>query len=186
MPDIKPFFSVNAWGDSLTTGATLKIVHSLNYSDYTASPHMAPLVELPAAELQEKLEGSKAAEKAIFEKLKAATDEWEAQAAQTLLLEKVLEYVCTPEVSHTSNEWKQIQGGAWEISNRVYQMRYKTHLQRPECPQNQRASYMPEYPQVLLAAEAYKRCCPASCHRLRPRGACPHSAGHRAPGAPAG
>ena len=124
MPDIKPFFSVNAWGDSLTTGATLKIVHSLNYSDYTASPHMAPLVELPAAELQEKLEGSKAAEKAIFEKLKAATDEWEAQAAQTLLLEKVLEYVCTPEVSHTSNEWKQIQGGAWEISNRVYQMRY--------------------------------------------------------------
>ena len=53
MPDIKPFFSVNAWGDSLTTGATLKIVHSLNYSDYTASPHMAPLVELPAAELQE-------------------------------------------------------------------------------------------------------------------------------------
>ena len=124
MPDLKPFFSVNAWGDSLTTGATLKIVHSLNYSDYTASPHMAPLVELPAAELQEKLEGSKAAEKAIFEKLKAATDEWEAQAAQTLLLEKVLEYVRTPEVSHTSNEWKQIQGGAWEISNRVYQMRY--------------------------------------------------------------
>ncbi len=85
---------------------------------------MAPLVELPAAELQEKLEGSKAAEKAIFEKLKAATDEWEAQAAQTLLLEKVLEYVRTPEVSHTSNEWKQIQGGTWEISNRVYQMRY--------------------------------------------------------------
>ena len=124
MPDLKPFFSVNAWGDSLTTGATLKIVHSLNYSDYTASPHMAPLVELPAAELPEKLEGSKAAEKAIFEKLKAATDEWEAQAAQTLLLEKVLEYVRTPEVSHTSNEWKQIQGGAWEISNRVYQMRY--------------------------------------------------------------
>ena len=62
MPDIKPFFSVNAWGDSLTTGATLKIVHSLNYSDYTASPHMAPLVELPAAELQEMLEGSNAAE----------------------------------------------------------------------------------------------------------------------------
>lgn len=31
----------------------------------------------------------------------------------------------TPEVSHTSNEWKQIQGGAWEISNRVYQMRYQ-------------------------------------------------------------
>ena len=125
MPDIKPFFSVNAWGDSLTTGATLKIVHSLHYSDYTASPYMVPLVELTAAELQEKLKDSKAAEKSIFDKLKTAVSEWEAQAAQTLLLEKVLEYVRTPEVSHTSNEWKQIQGGAWEISNRVYQMRYE-------------------------------------------------------------
>ena len=125
MPDIKPFFSVNAWGDSLTTGATLKIVHSLHYSDYTASPYMVPLVELTAAELQEKLKDSKAAEKSIFDKLKTAVSEWEAQAAQTLLLEKVLEYVRTPEVSHTSNEWKQIEGGAWEISNRVYQMRYQ-------------------------------------------------------------
>ena len=70
------------------------------------------------------LKSSEAAEKSIFDKLKAAASEWEAQAAQTLLLEKVLEYVRTPEVSHTSNEWKQIQGGAWEISNRVYQMRY--------------------------------------------------------------
>ena len=125
MPDIKPFFSVNAWGDSLTTGATLKIVHSLHYSDYTASPHMVPLVELTAAELQEKLKDSKAAEKSIFDKLKTAVSEWEAQAAQTLLLEKVLEYVRTPEVSHTFNEWKQLENGAWEISNRVYQMRYQ-------------------------------------------------------------
>ena len=71
------------------------------------------------------LKSSEAAEKSIFDKLKAAASEWEAQAAQTLLLEKVLEYVRTPEVSHTSNEWKQIEGGAWEISNRVYQMRYQ-------------------------------------------------------------
>ena len=124
MPDIKPFFSVNAWGDSLTTGATLKIVHSLHYSDYTASPFMALLTDKPAAELQKMLKDSEGAEKSIYEKLKTAVSEWEAQAAQTLLLEKVLEYVRTPEVSHTSNEWKQIQGGAWEISNRVYQMRY--------------------------------------------------------------
>ncbi len=71
------------------------------------------------------LKSSEAAEKSIFDRLKAAVSEWEAQAAQTLLLEKVLEYVRTPEVSHTSNEWKQIQGGVWEISNLVYQMRYQ-------------------------------------------------------------
>ena len=125
LPDnIKPFFNVNAWGDTLTTGETLKIVHTLWFSDYNASPFMALLTDRPAAELQEMLKDSEGAEKSIFEKLKAATEEWEVQAAQTLLLEKVLEYVRTPEVSHTSNEWKQIQGGAWEISNRVYQMRY--------------------------------------------------------------
>ena len=125
LPNTDPFFSINDWGDTLTTGGTLKIVHTLWFSDYNASPFMALLVDKPAAELQEMLKDSEGAEKAIFDKLKAAVSEWEAQAAQTLLLEKVMEYVRTPEVSHTSNEWKQIQGGAWEISNRVYQMRYQ-------------------------------------------------------------
>ena len=125
LPNTDPFFSVNAWGDTLTTGETLKMVHTLWFSEYNASPFMALLTDKPTSELQEMLKSSEAAEKSVFEKLKTAVSEWEAQAAQTLLLEKVLEYVRTPEVSHTSNEWKQIQGGAWEISNLVYQMRYQ-------------------------------------------------------------
>ena len=125
LPNTDPFFSVNAWGDTLTTGETLKMVHTLWFSEYNASPFMALLTDKPTSELQEMLKSSEAAEKSIFDRLKAAVSEWEAQAAQTLLLEKVLEYVRTPEVSHTSNEWKQIQGGAWEISNLVYQMRYQ-------------------------------------------------------------
>lgn len=125
LPDIPPFFNVNDWGDTLTTGGTLKIVHTLWFSDYNASPFMALLTDKPATELQEMLKSSEDAEKSIFDKLKAAVSEWETQAAQTLLLEKVLEYVRTPEVSHTSNEWKQLENGAWEISNRVYQMRYQ-------------------------------------------------------------
>ncbi len=125
LPNTDPFFSVNAWGDTLTTGETLKMVHTLWFSEYNASPFMALLTDKPTSELQEMLKSSEAAEKSIFDKLKAAASEWEAQAAQTLLLEKVLEYVRTPEVSHTSNEWKQIQGGVWEISNLVYQMRYQ-------------------------------------------------------------
>ena len=125
LPNAKPFFSVNNWGDALTTGETLKIVHTLWFSDYNASPFMALLTDKPITELQEMLKGSKAAEQSIFDKLKAAAGEWEVQAAQTLLLEKVLEYVRTPEVSHTSNEWKRQEDGTWEISNRVYQMRYR-------------------------------------------------------------
>lgn len=125
LPNTDPFFKVNDWGDALTTGETLKMVHTLWFSEYNASPFMAFLTDKPTEELQEMLKSSEAAEKSIFDKLKAAASEWEAQAAQTLLLEKVLEYVRTPEVSHTSNEWKQIQGGVWEISNLVYQMRYQ-------------------------------------------------------------
>lgn len=124
LPNTDPFFKVNDWGDTLTTGETLKIVHTLWFSDYNASPFMALLTDKPASELQKMLKDSETAEKSIFDKLKTAVSEWEAQAAQTLLLEKVLEYVRTLEVSHTSNEWKQLENGGWEISNRVYQMRY--------------------------------------------------------------
>ncbi len=124
MAELNPFYTVNSWDDKVITGGTLKIVHSLWFSDYNAAPHLTPLVELTAAELQEQLTASKDQEKAIFEKLKAATAEWEQQAAQTLLLEKAIEYVQTSEVSHTSNEWKRMDNGTWEISNRVYQMRY--------------------------------------------------------------
>lgn len=125
LPNADPFFNVNDWGDTLTTGETLKIVHTLWFSDYNAGPFMALLTDKPAKELQEMLKDSKAAEKSIFDKLKVAVGEWEVQAAQTLLLEKVLEYVRTPEVSHTSNEWKRRKDGSWEISNRVYQMYYR-------------------------------------------------------------
>lgn len=125
LPDIPPFFKVNDWGDTLTTGEMFKIVHTIWFSEYNASPFMALLTDKPATELQEMLKDSESEEKSIFDKLKATVSEWEAQAAQTLLLEKVLEYVRTPEVSHTSNEWKQLGNGAWEISNRVYQMRYR-------------------------------------------------------------
>ena len=91
LPNTDPFFKVNAWGDTLTTGETLKIVHTLWFSDYNASPFMALLTDKPAAELQEMLKGSETAEKSIFKKLQTAVSEWEAQAAQTLLLEKVRE-----------------------------------------------------------------------------------------------
>ena len=115
MSDRDQFYDVNAWGDKLITGATLKIVHSLHFSEWTAGPHLAPLVVRPVGELTKMLDGSKKQEQAIFEKLQSETSEWEKQAAYTLLLEKALEYVRTPEVEHTSNEWKRSKDGTWEI-----------------------------------------------------------------------
>ena len=115
MRDKDQFYDVNRWGDTLTTGATLKIVHSLHFYEWNASPHLAPLVVRPVGELTKMLDGSKKQEQAIFEKLQSETSEWEKQAAYTLLLEKALEYVRTPEVEHTSNEWKRSKDGTWEI-----------------------------------------------------------------------
>ena len=47
-----------------------------------------------------------------------------------MLLERALEYLQTPEVEHTSNEWKQDKNGIWEISNRTYKMRYKISYEK--------------------------------------------------------
>lgn len=125
MEDLKPFYEVNSWEDKVITGGTLKITHSLHFTEWYAGPHLTPLVGQTVAELCAQLDASKDQEKAIFEKLRAATAEWDKQAAQTLLLKKAIEYVQTPEVSHTSNEWKRQNDGTWEISNRVYQMQYR-------------------------------------------------------------
>ncbi len=121
LPNTNPFFDVNNWDDTLTTGETLKIVHTLWFSDYNAGPFMALLTDTPVKELQKMLKDSEAAEKSIIDKLKMAVGEWEVQAAQTLLLEKVLEYVRAPEVSHTSNEWKRRNPiGTYESDNEGY------------------------------------------------------------------
>jgi antirestriction protein ArdC len=64
---------------------------------------------------------SAAAEQAIFENLRTATAEWEEQAAHTLTLDKAIEYVRTPPVKHTSNEW-QSEYDRRTVSNMVYRM----------------------------------------------------------------
>ena len=56
--------------------------------------------------------------------MQAAAEQWEQQAAVTQKLNRSLEYLRTPEVAHTGNEWRKT--GNWrdaeEISNRVYKM----------------------------------------------------------------
>ncbi|KAI4450423.1 hypothetical protein C823_004956 [Eubacterium plexicaudatum ASF492] len=63
-------------------------------------------------------------EKKAFDIVLAATKQWEQQAAVTQKLNRALEYLHTPEVKHTANEWRKTDN--WkndeEISNRVYRM----------------------------------------------------------------
>ena len=112
--------------DELTEGAKLKLEHTVEYDHfYRDVPEMAPLVVLSEAELLKRRKASVKLEKGIYAKAQDSIKEWETQAAQTLLLDKALEYVRTPTVEHTSNEWKQQADGGWEISNLVYKMSYR-------------------------------------------------------------
>lgn len=112
--------------DELTEGAKLKLEHTVEYDYFFRDvPEMAPLIVLPISELLEKRRASVKLEKEIYANIQGSVKEWEKQAAQTLLLDKALEYVRTPTVEHTSNEWKQQKDGSWEISNLVYKMSYK-------------------------------------------------------------
>ena len=70
------------------------------------------------------LKKSQAEEKKVFEEMKKAVTAWDEHGAQTLLLQKAIEYLKTPEVTHTRNEWQRHKDGSWEISNLVYKMTF--------------------------------------------------------------
>lgn len=112
--------------DKLEPGYKLKIEHHVEYESYRIGrPEIAAQVKFTPAELKRKREESVKLEQAIYDKMLGVVKEWEVQAAQTLLLDKALEYADTPDVPHTSNEWKQREDGSREISNLVYKMCYQ-------------------------------------------------------------
>ena len=114
------------YADKLETGFKLKIEHHIEYNTYRIDrPEIAEKVELSPSELKQKRGESAKLEQGIYDRILAAVKEWETQAAQTLLLDKALEYANTPAVAHTSNEWQQRKDGSWEISNLVYKMCYQ-------------------------------------------------------------
>lgn len=119
------FYFLNAYQDGITPGQKITIQHNVSYNDWRAAPHLAPLVKLTDAEINQRKEASITLEKELYAKLKQIASEWDEQAAHTMLLERALEYVHTPEVEHTANEWKERENGVWEISNRTYKMRYQ-------------------------------------------------------------
>lgn len=130
MSDKDSFYYLNAYQDGLTPGQQVTIQHRISFNDWRAGPHIAPLVGLAGEEIMRRKEASIALEKDLYAQLKKLAEAWDEQAAQTMLLERALEYVHTPEVTHTSNEWKEGENGVWEISNRTYIMRYRISYEK--------------------------------------------------------
>lgn len=108
------------YGDHLEPGAELKIEHRIFCEDGDISG----LIMMGAESLEAMRQGSIDGEQKAYEIVVAAAKQWEQQAAATQMINRALEYLRTPEVTHTANEWHKKDN--WrndeEISNRVYRM----------------------------------------------------------------
>lgn len=108
------------YGDRLEPGKELKIEHSIRCD----SADISSLIMQDAGTLQAMRQDSIDGEKKAFDIVAAAAVQWEKQAAVTQNIDRALEYLRTPEVMHTANQWRTSpRNNDWEeISNRVYRM----------------------------------------------------------------
>ena len=115
--------------DKLEAAETMRIERRIYFE--AKDREIAPYASLPIAQLLSMRSESAAAEQAIFDDLKERAAAWEEQAGRTLLLDKTLEYVRTPHVQHTANEWQTTEHNRHIRSNRVYQMNYYIYEEYP-------------------------------------------------------
>ena len=107
--------------DKLDPADSMRIERNIYFEEQTAD--LSGLTALPLEQLQALREEYAAAEQAAFEALQEQAAAWDEQAGKTLAIDKAIEYVRTPEATHTANQWEATDYGK-HISNRVYQMRY--------------------------------------------------------------
>lgn len=110
------------WNSGVSEGRSISVKRIIQYNGEKAD--FKPFLTVPMKELEERLKVSKAEEKKVFDQLQEAAKAWDEHGAQSLLLQKAIEYLKVPAVTHTSNEWKKQKDGTWEISNMVYKMTF--------------------------------------------------------------
>ncbi len=118
------FYSVYDY-DTLEPGSKIKIERTIFADD--GAIDIAPYLNQSQAELKAALQESQNGEKAVLAKLQAVLAEWAEQAGQTILYRKTLEYLQTPPVKHTANEWVESEYNLHEISNMVYAMSWRSY-----------------------------------------------------------
>jgi len=122
------FMSYNSYDHgTLKPAEEIKIERRVYFDSKKAD--ISHLTALPLEQLQKMREESTAAEQTIFANFQDATKAWEVQAGQTLSLNKAIEYVRTPPIKHTSNEWATDPNNSDRKtkSNNVYVMSYHVY-----------------------------------------------------------
>lgn len=148
----KSFYEVGSYTGDLQEGIDFSVHRQMRYLGENAN--FKPFLNTPIKELEQQLKESRAAEKKIFTELQTAAKAWDAHGARTLLLTKAIEYLKTPVVEHTGNEWKQRKDGSWEISNLVYKMTFSIVKFRDEW----KLSWELQYTAPGLAQVKYRSC----------------------------
>lgn len=122
MSDKSKFYDSYSQMDKLSHGNEIRLHHSIHFRDDRAD--LAPLVSAGLEQLVKLREASMEAEESLFEKLKVSMLQWEQQGALTMIVNRAIEYLETPNKSHTSNKWTRVSSydDREEISNRVYKM----------------------------------------------------------------
>lgn len=121
--DKKACYEISTYTGQLRAGGEIEVVRTMAYRGENAN--FKPFLAVPHKELEQRLKESMAAEKKIYDELQKLIGSWEVHGAETLLLEKAIEYLKTEQVKNTSNIWQQNDDGTWEISNLVYRMTFK-------------------------------------------------------------
>lgn len=120
------YSALGHYDNKVEHGKSILIRRELEYKTYiTEPPEMQPLIGMTQAELKVKRAECVIRENKVWDKIKGLELEWEKCAARTLLVDRAMEYIRTPEVEHTNNEWQRREDGVWQISNRVYRMAYQ-------------------------------------------------------------
>lgn len=172
------FYEVGSYTGVLREGSEICIQRQMTYRGQYAD--FKPFLNIPQKELEKRLNDSKAEEKKIYDGLQKAAKAWDEHGAQTLLLQKAIEYLKTPEVQHTANQWKQRKDGTWEISNLVYKMTYPgispiTRQENPTSPDLDGKSLgksgnalekKPRWKNICKAASMPMPTCSKKSHRL--------------------
>ena len=95
--------------DKLDPADSMRIERNIYFEEQTAD--LSGLTALPLEQLQALREEYAAAEQAAFEALQEQAAAWDEQAGKTLAIDKAIEYVRTPEATHTANQWEATDYG---------------------------------------------------------------------------
>ena len=118
----KSFYEIGPNEGYLRAGSYLEVRREILYRGEKAN--FKPFLNVPIKDLEKQLKEGQAEEKKIFDEMKKAVTAWDEHGAQTLLLQKAIKSLKTPEVTHTANEWRRRKDVTWEISNLVYKMTF--------------------------------------------------------------